>query len=55
MAYLPDMWRDFGVTVASLAGALTGLLFAAVSIKSGARLTPRVRSLAPLPFTLYVL
>jgi hypothetical protein len=32
--YLPGMWRDFGVTVASLAGALTGLLFVAVSIKS---------------------
>jgi hypothetical protein len=28
------MWRDFGGAVASLAGALTGLLFVAVSIKS---------------------
>jgi 4-hydroxybenzoate polyprenyltransferase len=34
VAYLPGMWRDFGVTVAGLAGALTGLLFVAVSIKS---------------------
>ena len=34
MGYLPDMWHDFGVTVGGLAGALTGLLFVAVSIKS---------------------
>ena len=34
MGYLPGMWHDFAATVASLAGALTGLLFVAVSIKS---------------------
>jgi hypothetical protein len=34
VAYLPGLWRDFGATVGSLAGALTGLLFVAVSIKS---------------------
>ncbi len=34
VGYLPGMWHDFGVTVGSLAGALTGLLFVAVSIKS---------------------
>ena len=34
MGYLPQMWRDFGVTVGGLAGALTGLLFVAVSLKS---------------------
>jgi hypothetical protein len=30
----PEMWHDFGVTIGGLAGALTGLLFVAVSIKS---------------------
>ena len=30
------MWRDFAASVAALAGALTGLLFVAVSIKSEA-------------------
>jgi len=34
VGYLPDMWHDFGVTVGGLAGALTGLLFVAFSIKS---------------------
>jgi hypothetical protein len=34
VGYLPETWHDFGVTVGGLAGALTGLLFVAVSIKS---------------------
>jgi hypothetical protein len=34
VGYLPGVWHDFGVTIGSLAGALTGLLFVAVSIKS---------------------
>jgi len=34
MGYQPELWHDFGVTVGGLAGALTGLLFVAVSIKS---------------------
>jgi hypothetical protein len=44
MGYLPEMWRDFGVTVGGLAGALTGLLFVALSIKS--EVLARSRSLA---------
>ena len=34
MGYQPEAWHDFGVTIAGLAGALTGLLFVAVSLKS---------------------
>jgi len=44
VGYLPGMWRDFVVTVAGLAGALTGLLFVAVSLKSEA--LARSRSLS---------
>jgi len=34
--YVPDLWHDFAVTVGGLAGALTGLLFVALSIKGEA-------------------
>ena len=32
MNYAPDLWHDFAVTVGSLAGALTGLLFVALFV-----------------------
>jgi hypothetical protein len=44
MAYAPQAWRDFAVTTGGLAGALTGLLFVAVSLHSGA--LSKSRSLA---------
>jgi hypothetical protein len=34
--YGPELWHDFAVTVGGLAGALTGLLFVALSIKGAA-------------------
>jgi hypothetical protein len=34
VGYQPLLWHDFGVSIGGLAGALTGLLFVAVSIKS---------------------
>lgn len=44
MDYQPVLWHDFGVTIGGLAGALTGLLFVAVSIKSD--ILAKSRSLA---------
>jgi hypothetical protein len=55
VGYLPAAWRDFGVTVASLAGALTGLLFVAVSLKSEALARSRpLRSRAAQTLVLFV-
>ena len=36
MGYTTAMWADFGEALAAVAGALTGLLFVAVSVKSAA-------------------
>ena len=35
MGYATAMWLSFGEALAAVAGALTGLLFVAVSVKSG--------------------
>jgi hypothetical protein len=35
VGYLPGTWRDFGVTVASLAGALTGIAGLSFLLKAG--------------------
>jgi len=34
VGYTTAMWHDFGAVLAAIAGALTGLLFVAVSVKS---------------------
>lgn len=36
MGYTTAMWTEFGEALAAVAGALTGLLFVAVSVKSAA-------------------
>jgi hypothetical protein len=36
VGYEPDAWAAFGGTVAAVAGALTGLLFVALSVKGDA-------------------
>jgi hypothetical protein len=55
VGYLPEMWHDFGVTTGGLAGALTGLLFVAVSIKSDALAKSRsLRSRAAQTLVLFM-
>jgi hypothetical protein len=55
VAYTPGIWHDFAVTVATLAGALTGLLFVAVSIKSDALAASRgLTSRAAQTLTLFM-
>jgi hypothetical protein len=55
VGYLPGTWHDFGVTIGSLAGALTGLLFVAVSIKSDILAKSRsLRSRAAQTLTLFM-
>jgi hypothetical protein len=44
VGYAVEAWQNFAVTTGGLAGALTGLLFVAVSLRSGA--LARSRSLA---------
>lgn len=53
MDYAPDLWHDFAVTVGGLAGALTGLLFVALSIKSEV-LDRSLRSRAAQTLVLFV-
>jgi gas vesicle protein len=47
MGYVPAAWATFGGTLGAVAGALTGLLFVAVSVKGG-RCSNRRRSVTAL-------
>jgi hypothetical protein len=44
VGYTVSMWLSFGEALAAVAGALTGLLFVAVSVNSGALSASRSRS-----------
>ena len=48
MGYTTAMWLGFGEALAAVAGALTGLLFVAVSVKSDALAARGASAPAPL-------
>jgi len=55
MGYTAEAWHDFAVATGGLAGALTGLLFVAVSLHSGALATSlALRSRAAQTLVLFV-
>ena len=56
MGYTTAMWLSFGEAVAAVAGALTGLLFVALSVKGVAMAeSPRLRSRAAQTLVLFMI
>ena len=55
MGYMPAMWHRFGESLAAVSGALTGLLFVAVSVKSDTLAASRsLRSRAAETLVLFI-
>jgi hypothetical protein len=55
MGYVPEAWAGFGGALAAVAGALTGLLFVAVSVKGTALPeSPALRSRAAQTLVLFM-
>jgi hypothetical protein len=55
VGYAPAAWNDFGGAIAAVAGALTGLLFVALSVKAGALSgSPALRSRAGQTLVLFM-